>query len=105
MYEWSNAYLIAEGLEEEAPPAKTAVLDALDRILELPFEPEGVPWHHMLPTGSRREQWVGFLPFGYVLVYRPYKNGPPPLAGGHVCVLGFRHYDLLDSRSATGPHR
>lgn len=103
MYEWLNAHLIEEGLASEPPAVKEAVLDALVRVADKPHEPEGVVARCMLPTREVPERRVAFLPYGWALVYQPYTNGPPPWAGPHVCVLGFRHYDWTDSRSPKGP--
>lgn len=95
-WRWTNEYRIVELLRQEDDEARGAVLDALDRILEDPFDPYGVDVHKMRGKGAREDRRIAWLPRGFVLTYQPYLNGPPPLAGNHVSVVAFSKYEWLE---------
>lgn len=99
-WRWTNDFRIVEALESEPQEVRDIVLDALDRILENPFEPENVEVTMLRGPEARAERRIAWLPRGFILTYQPYFNGPPPLAGQHVSVVAMRKYNEFDG----GPH-
>jgi hypothetical protein len=87
---WLNFHLVVEGLHVASVDAKDDVLDQLERIASSPFSPHGVDAHRICVEG-KQDRWVAWLAHGYVLTYRPYVAGPPPLASRNISVLAFGH--------------
>lgn len=94
-WRWLNQYRIVDALTAEDELAQEAVLDALDRILDNPYEPYGVDVHVMKGAGARAGRMIAWLPRGFVLTYQTYDDGPPPLAGPHVSVVALMKYEGL----------
>lgn len=90
-----NHHHIVDALQVASVDVRDDVLEALDDVLASPFEPTAVEVHVFQAGAGGRERWVAWLPHGYVITYRPFLNGPPPLAGKHVAVHSFDRIDDL----------
>jgi site-specific recombinase XerD len=102
---WLNFHLVVEGLHVASVDAKDDVLDQLERIASSPFSPHGVDAHRICVEG-KQDRWVAWLAHGYVLTYRPYVAGPPPLARMQMReqtgpVLKMRHGEPMDRKAAA----
>lgn len=94
-WSWLNHHHLTDALKRiTQDDTRELVIDALEAVLESPFDPPSVDVHQMhgRPPLSQ-ERWIAWLPAGWYLVYRPYKQGPFPYPGPHVVVLAMRHLD------------
>lgn len=88
-----NAGRVAERLRDEPHDVRSAVADALELLLENPYDPPGLEAHRMR-VRNREDMMVAYLPLDWYVTYTTHPNGLPPL-GGKLVVIRALVCDIL----------
>lgn len=80
-----NPSRIVDRLKNEPDDVKAAVADAIEVLLENPYDPSRLEVHAVRGS-SNYEMRIAFLPDDWYLTYVPYPYGLPPLAGKLIVV-------------------
>ena len=74
-WRWGNEHRLHYALDKvKDPDVLDDLLDALDQVLEMPYE-IGEP---MRGTMYATERWIAPLPHGWYIVFTPCPGGVPP---------------------------